>query len=142
MRQPKETTLWGQAQRRILDGVFLPSPESQTKEYRVKTPMSKNRSLKTVALPVKMKNLETLKWKCCESLCDGLGWKYKMGCKNPSDSPRKGEGWRRKAMIWKTSIEVKNNNTTTTNITKTSWWFSRASTIAGSFLSLRKLPKK
>ena len=110
MRQLKETTLWGQAQRRILDGVFLPSPESQTKEYRVKTPMGKNRSLKTVALPVKMKNLETLKWKCCESLCDGLGWKYKMGCKNPSDSPRKGEGWRRKAMIWKTSIEVKNNN--------------------------------
>ena len=29
MRQPEGTTLWGQAQRKILDGVFLPASESQ-----------------------------------------------------------------------------------------------------------------
>ena len=29
MRQPKETTLSGQAQRRFLDGAFLPASESQ-----------------------------------------------------------------------------------------------------------------
>ena len=29
MRQPEGTTLWGQAQRMILDGVFLPTSESQ-----------------------------------------------------------------------------------------------------------------
>ena len=55
--------------------------------------------LKTVALVVKLwkKISERLKWKYRKSLCDELGWKYKMGVK-PGDSPRKGEGWRWKAM--------------------------------------------
>ena len=30
------------------------------------------------------------KWKCHESLWDGLGWMYKIGCKNPNEST---EGW-------------------------------------------------
>ena len=61
------------------------------------------------------------KWKCRNSLCDGLGWKYKMGCKNLNNSPRKGEGWCWKAMRrtttkWRTSTNEKR----TTNIAKTS----------------------
>ena len=36
MRQPEGTTLWGQAQRKIVDGVFLPTSESQIKECKVK----------------------------------------------------------------------------------------------------------
>ena len=47
MRQPEETTLWGKAQRKILDGVFLPASESQivTKRKEVrgkKRPWVKN----------------------------------------------------------------------------------------------------
>ena len=67
------------------------------------------------------------KWKCRESLCNGLGWKYKMGYKNPDNSPRKGEGWRRKAMRrtttkWRTSSNEDTTTKwiTTTNITKIS----------------------
>ena len=49
-------------------------------------PVGKKCSLKAVALAARTEWLN--KRKCCESLCDGLGWKYKMGCKNPGDSPR------------------------------------------------------
>ena len=62
------------------------------------------------------KNRILNKWKCRNSLCDGLGWKYKMRSKNLSNSPRNGEGWCWKAMRrtttkWRTST---NEDTTTT----------------------------
>ena len=67
------------------------------------------------------KNRILNKWKCRNSLCDGLGWKYKMRSKNLSNSPRNGEGWCWKAMRrtttkWRTSTNEKR----TTNIAKTS----------------------
>ena len=43
------------------------------KECKVKNAWGKKRLSNSVALAVK--------WKCRESLCDGLGWKYKMGVK-------------------------------------------------------------
>ena len=75
--------------------------------------MSKKCPLKAVALVARMEWLN--KWKCRESLCNGLGWKYKMGCKNPGNSPRKGEGWCQKAIRrttakWRSST---NEDTTT-----------------------------
>ena len=67
------------------------------------------------------KNRILNKWKCRNSLCDGLGWKYKMRSKNLSNSPRNGEGWCWKAMRrtttkWRTSTNEKK----TTNIAKPS----------------------
>ena len=59
-------------------------------------PVGKKRPLKTVALAVR-RYRNGWKWKCRKLLCDVLGWKYKMGCKNPSNSPQKGERWCRKA---------------------------------------------
>ena len=61
------------------------------------------------------------------SAMDELGWKYKMECKNPDDSPQKGEEWRRKENVneeatakmknidkWRTTTKwrsrMKNNN--------------------------------
>ena len=70
MRQPEETTLQGQAQRKILDGVFLPASASQMRAKKCgegvqgkKAPMGKKYTLKTVALAVKMwrKNLAKIK---------------------------------------------------------------------------------
>ena len=82
------------------------------RSVRYKTPVGKKFPLKAVALAARTEWLN--KWKCRKSLCDGLSWKYKMGCKNPGDSPRKGEGWCRKAMRrtttkWKTLINEDDN---------------------------------
>ena len=49
------------------------------------------------------------KWKYRESVCDGLGWKYKMGLK-PGDSPWKGEGWCQKENVNEEHRQMKNNN--------------------------------
>ena len=89
-------------------------PKMLGRSLRYKTPVGKKCPLKAVALAARTEWLN--KWKCRKSLCDGLSWKYKMGCKNPGDSPPKGEGWHRKAMRrtttkWKTST---NEDTTTT----------------------------
>ena len=62
MRQPEGTTLRGQEQRRILDGVFLAAsgskivPKMSVKERKVNkcTPVTKKCLLKTVALAVKL----------------------------------------------------------------------------------------
>ena len=62
MRQPEGTTLRGQEQRRILDGVFLPAsgskivPKMSVKERKVNKckPVTKKCPLKTVALAVKI----------------------------------------------------------------------------------------
>ena len=53
-----------------------------------------------------------------------------MGCKNPGDSPRKGEGWRQKENVneeqqqneehQQMKTQHQNEDTTTINITKTS----------------------
>ena len=66
------------------------------RSIRYKTPVLKKRRLNTVAFALR-RSRKGWKWKYCESLCDVLGWKYKMGVK-PSDSPRMGEGWCWKAM--------------------------------------------
>ena len=59
-------------------------------------------------------------WNCLASLCDGLGWKYKMGLKT-GDSPRKGEGWCQKENVNEEHWQMKNNyNKMKINITKTS----------------------
>ena len=50
-----------------------------------KTPVGKKCPLKAVALAARTEWFN--KWKCRKSLCDGLSWKYKMGCNNPGDSP-------------------------------------------------------
>ena len=52
MRQPEGTTLWGQAQRRILDGVFLPASELKNVPKCGEGVKGKKRWLKTVALAV------------------------------------------------------------------------------------------
>ena len=54
MRQPEGTTLWGQAQRRILDGVFLPASESQKRTKMGEGVQGKKHPFKTVALAVKL----------------------------------------------------------------------------------------
>ena len=53
-----------------------------------------------------MKNPEKLKWKCCELLCDEVGWKYKIGV-NTSDGSGKGDGWRLKTMTEKPPVKEK-----------------------------------
>ena len=56
------------------------------------------------------------KWKWRKSLYDGLGWKYKTWCKNPGDSPQKGEGWRRKENVSKeATTKMKNIDKWRTN---------------------------
>ena len=52
----------------------------RVKERNVKMPVGKTRPLKTVALAVR-RSRESWEWKCRESVCDELGWKYKMGVK-------------------------------------------------------------
>ena len=81
MCQPEGTALYGQAQKKILDGVLLSASESRAMECKAKNACGKKTPLTTVALAVKMKSPEKLKWKCLEPLCSELGWKYKMGVK-------------------------------------------------------------
>ena len=83
-------------------------------------PVAKKCPLKTVALALKDNGMVE-KWKCRESLCVGLGWKYKMRLK-PGDSPRKGEGWCWKENVNKEHWQMKNNNNNKMKIyiTKTS----------------------
>ena len=70
MHQPEGTTLWGQAQRKILYGMFLHASESQKRAKKCeegaqskKTPVGEKCPLKTVALAVKTwrKNLAKVK---------------------------------------------------------------------------------
>ena len=110
--------------------------------------MGKKCPLKAVALAARIKWLN--KWKCRESLCDGLDWKYKMGCKNPGDSPRKGEGWRRKAMRrtttkwrtsakWRSKMRIQQQNEEQQYHKYLTGGSPRQSTIAGSFWLFKKM---
>ena len=81
-------------------------------------PVGKKCPLKAVALVARTKRLS--KWKCRESLCDVVGSKYKMGCKNSGDSTQMGEGWCRKAIEEQQQNEEHQQEKMTTNMTKTS----------------------
>ena len=86
--------------------------------------MGKKCPLKAVVLVARAEWLN--KRKCRESLCNGLGWKYKMGCKNPGNSPYKGEGWCRKAMRRTTTKWRSSTNEDTTTSQKPPERFSQA----------------
>ena len=84
--------------------------------------------------PCGKKKTEWLKMKVSRITLWWAGLKVQNGCKNLEDSPCKCEGWCWKENVNEEHWQMKNNNNKMKiNITKTSWTFSQASTIAWSF---------
>ena len=82
------TKSWGQAKRTILHGVFLPGSESQNMakcwegvQGKKRLWVKNARCFRSTRGKAVTENPRKVKWKCRKSLCDELGWKYKMGVK-------------------------------------------------------------
>ena len=151
MCQSEGTTLWGQAQRKILEGVFLLASESQTKEWKVKNArgyktLTQNRNTHSkpehrfCAGSNPSRGLSEIRdgediWQWfrleirLEIRLNGLRW---------STIPQKHFNWSRVVddveKQWNEKPPVKSKTTATTKITKASWRFSQASTITESFV--------